>query len=321
MKKTLFIAILAILCACSNGRYEVPGQPEENITIQRFDQTFYKTGDWADTDFLNLYANQIMAVGEPGSKMFKQFETIFRTDKDVKKLYEDCQKTFSNVSEIEQKLTWGFHRLKYFFPNIPIPKVYMHISGYGESIVSAPGILSADIDKYLGSDYDVYKSLFSPYQTVRMYPEKLASDYLTGWVRSELTEYKLMNDRRLLDYMVYEGKIVFFMQVLMPDEPMENISSFTTEQLNWLAANEKNMWKSVTQSQHLYTKDMAVVNKYLQEAPYTLYFTKDSPGRAIIWAGYRIVSEYMDNNPDVSVQDMLLNKNAQEILKNSGYNP
>lgn len=321
MKKILYPLLLLTLMSCAGSRYDVPGKPDFNISIQRFDKAFYETGIWPDSAFLNLYANEIMEVGEPGSKMFKQFETVFRNDADVRKLYKDCQNTFSDVSDIEEELTWGFHRLRYFFPNFPIPKVYMHIAGYGESIVSAPGILSADIDKYLGKDYDVYKSLFSPYQRVRMYPEKLASDYMTGWVRSELTEYKLMDNQRLLDYMIYEGKIMFLIQILLPDETMENVSGYTTEQLNWLTSNEKNMWNTLLQLQHLYSKDVSIIAKYIREAPYTPYFSQESPGRAAIWTGYCIVSSYMEKNPNVTVQELMLNTKAQDLLKGANYQP
>jgi hypothetical protein len=321
MKRILSSLLLLSLISCTTSRYEVPGKPELNITIQRFDKAFYETGLWPDSAFLNLYANEIMEVGEPGSKMFQQFETIFRNDADIKKLYTDCQNTFSDVSDIEEELSWGFHRLHYFFPNIPIPKVYMHIAGYGESIVSAPGILSADIDKYLGKDYDVYKSLFSPYQAARMYPEKLASDYMTGWVRSELTEYKLMENQRLLDYMIYEGKILFLIQVLLPDETMENLSGLSTEQLGWCAKNEKNMWGTILQLQHLYSKDVSIIAKYIREAPHTAYFSQDSPGRAAVWTGYKIVSAYMEKNPKVTVQNLMLKTKAQDVLRGAEYHP
>ena len=321
MKKIIGSILLLTLVSCAGNRYDVPGKPENNITIQRFDKTFYETGFYADSAFLNLYANEIMEVGEPGSKMFQQFDSVFRSDKDIKKIYVDCQKTFSDVTDIEDELTWGFHRLHYFFPNIPTPKVYMHIAGYGESIVSAPGILSADIDKYLGKDYDVYKNLFSPYQAARMYPEKLASDYMTGWVRSELTESKLMDNQRLLDYMIYEGKILFFIQILLPDESLENISGFSSDQLDWFVANEKNMWNTILQFQHLYSKDNNIITKYTGEAPFTAFFSQASPGRAAIWIGYKIVSAYMEKHPKISVQDLLLKTKAQDILKGADYHP
>jgi hypothetical protein len=321
MKRIIGLFTLILLLSCSTGRYEVPGNPQTNITIQRFDRAFYETGDYQDSAFLNLYANQIMEVGEPGSPLFKQFEKIFRKDDDIRQLYNDCQETFSDVSDIEEELTWGFYRLHYFFPKMPIPKVYMHIGAYGESIVSAPGILSAAIDKYLGKDYKVYHELFDSYQTQRMYPQKLPVDYVTGWVRSELTEESLLKDSRLLDYIAYEGKMLFLVKVLLPEESMENITGFTTDQLSWCAANEKNMWNTLLQRQQLYSKESTMVAKYLREAPYTYYFGTDSPGRAVTWIGYRMVDAYMAKHPKTSVQELLLKVEPAALLKGSEYNP
>jgi len=312
----MFITLLS----CSEGRLKVPGKPTHPITINRFDQTFFKTGSSPDSVFLNLYANQIMEVGEPGSAMFIQFDSIFRYDRQMQKIYSDCQKIFKDVSPIEEKLTWAFYRLHYFFPDIPYPKVYMHISGFGQSIVSAPNILSAGIDKYLGPDYPLYQTLFYPFQTQRMYPNKIIADYITGWVRSEFTEEVLMDQQRLLDYMIYEGKILFLVKILLPDESMENISGFSKEQINWCTTNEKNMWDAILQLKHLYNTDQLVISKYIGESQSTSFFPDNSPGRATIWTGFRIVEAYMNKKQNVTIQELLKTK-AQEILAGSLYHP
>jgi len=320
MKKFVGFCLLVSLFGCGEGRFYVPGKPTHLITINRFDQTFFKTGNSPDTAFLNLYANQIMEVGEPGSTMFLQFDSVFRNDRQMRQIYNDCQRTFKNISPIEEKLTQAFHRLHYFFPDIPYPKVYMHISGFGESIVSAPGILSAGIDKYLGPDYPIYPTIYSPFQIQRMYPEKILSDYMTGWVRSEFTEDLLIDQQRLLDYMVYEGKILYLLKVLLPDESMENLTGFRKEQLNWCVTNEKKMWESILRLQHLYSTDPLVISRYIGEAPRTSFFPEDSPGRAAAWTGYRIVEKYMDLQQEATIPELFETK-AQNILSRSLYRP
>jgi len=321
MKNLIGFFILITLFSCKKTeRSNVTEKPTHTITINRFDQTFYKTGSSPDSLFLDLYANQIMKVGEPGTQLFNQFDSIFRTDSQMRQIFKDCQAKFKNVSPIEDKLTLAFQRLNSYFPDIPYPKVYMHISGFGESIVSAPGILSASIDKYLGSDYELYKTLFNPYQTQRMYPEKIVADYMNGWVRSEFTEESMVKQQRLLDYMVYEGKLLYFMTVLLPDESMENISSFNKIQLDWCEKNEKNMWEAIMKLQHLYSTDPLVISKYLSESPRTTFFPEKSPGRAVIWTGFRIVEKFMNKKQNVSFQD-LFNKDAQDILSESLYHP
>jgi hypothetical protein len=321
MKYIGFFCLFFTLLSCSEGRYTVPGKPVHPISINRFDRTFYQTGGSPDSLFLELYTNQIMGVGEPMSPLFMQFDSIFRSDRQIGQIYSDCQLVFKDVSSLESKLTRAFYRLHYFFPSIPYPNVYMHISDFGESVVSAPGMLSADIDKYLGPNYPLYRGKFLNYQTQRMYPEKILSDYLAGWVRSEFTEESLLDQQRLLDYMVYEGKILFFLKVVLPDESMENISGFTKGQLEWCKRNEKGMWNSILNLHNLYNSDAQVISRYLGEAQNTSFFPKDAPGRAAVWLGYRMVVSFMKRHHRTSVQDLLLKTSSQSLLSGSLYNP
>ena len=196
MKPTTFLMFCCLLLlSCKGNRFDVPGKPEHPIKLVRFDQQFHTNDTSIDTAFLHLYAVNIMEMGEPGSENFRAFSNIYHQDKDLANLYDSCQHIFSDTRALETSLTWAFYRLTYFFPKMKIPTVYMHISGYGQSIVSAPGMLSASLDKYLGADHPIYKVLYEPHQAIRMIPEKLLSDYLLGWIQSEFTPSDVMNQK------------------------------------------------------------------------------------------------------------------------------
>ncbi|MDF1518362.1 MAG: gliding motility lipoprotein GldB, partial [Lutibacter sp.] len=47
---------------------------------------------------------------------------------------------------------------------------------------------------------------------------------------------------------------------------------------------------------------------------------KESPGRIGVWLGWQIVSAYMTNNNDVTLQQ-LLQTDAEEIFNKSKYKP
>lgn len=312
---------LIFLVSCKDDRFQVPGKPSGTIIINRFDQDFQTVGNNVDSSFLNLYATKIMEVDEPGSGMYTDFYRIFHADPQIRKIYVDCQKKFSDIEDIEKNLTLALYRLSYFFPEIQVPKVYMHISCFGESIISSTGILSASIDNYLGEDYPAYQSIFQPYQAKRMHRGKMVSDYMTGWIRSEFTEKQLLNQERLLDYIVYEGKILFLLKIVMPDESMENLTGFDEEQLKWCNENEKNMWNGVFQLKHLYSTDRLVIAKYIEDAPKTSFFPGTPSGRALIWNGYKIVKSYMKRNKYITPKELMSNTNAQAILAGSAYHP
>ncbi len=318
---TLFTLCCLLLFSCKGNRFEVPGSPEHPIKLVRFDQQFHTNDPSLDSAFLKLYAVNIMEMGEPGGEDFKAFSDIYHHDPDLANLYDSCQQIFSDTRALETSLTWAFYRLTYYFPYLDIPTVYMHISGYGQSIVSAPGMLSASLDKYLGANHPMYQLLYEPHQASRMIPEKLLSDYLLGWIQSEFTPSEVMNQNRLLDYLLYEGKIIFLTSFVLPDEPLERLFSFTPEQLEWCRQNEKSMWDGIVQHKLLFSNDKEILNRFLGEAPSTIYFPSASPGRAATWIGYRIIEEYMEKHPKTSLQELMTIKDAQLLLNGSNYHP
>ncbi len=307
--------------SCKSGNKSDTNPEATSISIMRFDQDFMSRNKNIDSSFLLLYSTKIMEVGYPGSEMYNQFDSIFHTDKEVRQLYEECQKQFSNTANIQKKLSDAFVKLHEFFPEMITPKICMHLSFYGESIVSSEEFLSAAIDKYLGEDYPGYKSRFQPYQSQKMYKEKIVSDYMTGWLRSEFFVNNDAGNESLLDYLIYEGKLLYMLKTILPKEDMQDLTGFNEEQLDWCMKNEKKMWDALSKFQHLYSKDRLTIAKYIEDAPNTSFFPAESPGRAIIWNGYKIIESYMKNNKDVTLRDLMLNNDSGKILSTSLYHP
>jgi hypothetical protein len=59
----------------------------------------------------------------------------------------------------------------------------------------------------------------------------------------------------------------------------------------------------------------------IDEAPFTSYFSNESPGRASIWLGFRIVESYMKNNKNVALSGLMGNTDVQTIMEKARYNP
>ncbi len=310
-----------LLVACKENRFNVPGKPKHELKIIPFHDDFHTGNPSVDSAFLDLYATNVMQMGKPGSEEYRNFYDIYHNDPDIANLYDSCKHAFTEIRRLEKPLTWAFHRLTYFFPKMDIPKVYTHISFYGQSIISAPSMLSASLDKYLGADHPMYKVLFEPYQAQRMQPDKLLSDYMLGWIQSEFTPEDLSTQNRLLDHLLYEGRITFLTSLVLPDERLEHILSLTPNQLKWCKSNEKDMWDGIVQHQLLFSTDRQVISRFFDEAPTTTYFPPESPGRAITWIGFRIIERYMQRNQQVSIQELMSIKDAQELLNGSAYHP
>ncbi|NSW94389.1 MAG: gliding motility lipoprotein GldB, partial [Bacteroidales bacterium] len=61
--------------------------------------------------------------------------------------------------------------------------------------------------------------------------------------------------------------------------------------------------------------------KLIGDAPFTSYFTNESPGKAAVWIGFRIVESYMKNNKGVKLSDLMQDKDIQGLVEKARYNP
>jgi hypothetical protein len=65
------------------------------------------------------------------------------------------------------------------------------------------------------------------------------------------------------------------------------------------------------------------IQKYLTEAPFTpgIGDKNDSAPKLAVFIGWKIVREYMDRNPSISVQQLMADQDFQKILDKSKYRP
>jgi hypothetical protein len=80
------------------------------------------------------------------------------------------------------------------------------------------------------------------------------------------------------------------------------------------------MWEYLLDKKHLFSSDFQLIKRYVDENPFTKDFGQHSPGRAVIWIGYRIVDRYVKNTGTTPLQLMLEN-DMGKILRLSKYKP
>lgn len=333
MKKHLYI--IAILCvslfACKREkRHADLSGIDFDIKIERFDSAFWSldttqiTEEFAKLttqypDITPIYTERIIRFGHPDSSITHDTYKLFRKNEGVQTLYNEALKIYETVDDIENDLTIAFRRAKYFLPQYPTPRIYCHVSGFNQSIIVGEEFISLSIDNYLGSNHPLYEqSNIYKYQLPNMHRGKVASDYITAWISSELSSNLSDN---LLTHMIHHGKILYIVSVLLPETPEHIIMGYTKEQWDWVKDNEANMWNSLIMTKDLYSTSIIIKNQYINDGPFTKPFTQESPGRAGAWLGWQIVESYMQHNPQISIQQLLQQPDAQMILNNSNYRP
>jgi len=316
------LGICCISCTGTKASEEAPEYP-----IIRFDRDLYNylTQNVSDTilknhtDFLNVFGEGVLRIGNPDSADFYPRLKDYFSEPTLMGIYKDEQEIFADLSNINKELSNALHVFFEQFPEIKQPEVYMHVSGFGRNVVVTDDILSISADKYLGSDYPAYQNFFYDYQRQQMTPDRIVPDYLLGFMMANLPFQG--DEDVLLDRILYEGKLRYIISQLLPDRNDWEYVAYDKEQYKWCTKHQSLIWKTILENQHLFTGNFLTTNQYLREAPHTSYLPVESPGRVGVWLGFQIVSAYIKQNPNTGLKELMEFTDYKELLKQSKYRP
>ena len=313
MRKILILSILTFICSACSDKCRFYSMEAENlpleVTVERFDKDFMSqdSASLAEKypDFYQLYIRNILEL--PVSEIEK-----FKADSTVRGLFADVEKEYSSVADLEKTLTKAFKYYNYYFPEKEVPKVSFHVSGFNQCVVTLPGRVSASVDYYLGINYPIYSSVAYAYEVPYLTREHLPVDVVLGWLSSEFPT----EDYRLLESMINHGKLMYLLEVFLPDYEKSELLSYTPEQFAWCEGHEKRIWHSIIENKELYSTDWRTIMKYTQPAPFTNGYSQEhSPGRLGVYIGWKIVTSFMNAHKDLTLQDLMLTTDAQQIMR------
>jgi hypothetical protein len=336
MKKKLsfLLVILIMLFSCSQERKR-PDISGINVivNIKRFDKDLF-SGNLDSIpnhvlilkqkygEFFDIFNYKIIQLSDYKAVGYPRLLKAYLTDFSVNQWYTKCNALFPDVKFLESGLTQAFRYYKYYFPQKSVPEVSTFIGGLSQTIVTSDTCLGVALDKYLGRDCELYLEVNPPmpaYLRNKMYKGKMVSDCMRGWLLSEFE--KSDTARTLLENMVYQGKILYTLKNLIPDDPDSVTFGYEAKQIKWLERNEKNMWTYMVEKKLIYSTDQVIVKKFTDEAPFTKDFGRESPGQAGSWIGYRIVSAYMKKNSQLGIPELISESDCLKILEGSRYDP
>lgn len=313
MRKYLIFSLLILICsACSEkGRHyskEAENLPIE-VKVERFDLDFMSMDSASLVekypDFYHLYIRNILEL--PASEIEK-----FKADSVVSSLFADVEKEYSSVTDIENTLSKAFKYYKYYFPEKNVPKVSFHVSGFNQCVITLEDRISVSADYYLGKDYPMYSSVAYQYELPYLTREHLPVDVMLGWLSSDFPT----NEYRLLESIINHGKLMYLLEVCLPDYKMSEILSYSDEQFAWCEEHEKKIWHSIVEKNELYSTDWRTIMKYTQPAPFTNGYSQEhSPGRLGVYMGWKIVSSFMNAHKDLTLSELMAATDAQEIMR------
>jgi len=326
---TLLMVILAISCS-NNKRFEIKNSETEVLQLIRFDSLLLHadTSDLSNEvkrfyrdypEFMPYFAEQIMGVNPTDTLEVVRLIKAFRTNKEFEKVNADVRKTFENTDLIQSNIAIAYQYLNQYFPEIKTPPVYFFVSGFNRSIILEDEFVGIGLDMYLGNNYPKYEEITYKYMIYNMRPASIAPDLISAIL---FRHFKFDSDQeRLLENMLYRGKVMYLLSVIMPEINPNDIMGYTRMQWEWCRKYEDKIWNTIVKQKDLYSTDQLLQNKYLNDAPFTSPVSQESPGRLGTWIGWQIIQSYMENNTDITLQKLMETTDYQQILNNSEYNP
>jgi hypothetical protein len=272
--------------------------------------------------FLRFFG-YVINIGEVSDSTWGDGLVKFCTDKLNNEVYTGTVMVFPEIKNIEKELTQAFNHYRYYFPSKKIPGVFTCITRFNNSMITGDSVLGIGLDKYLGSDCKYYPGLeIYKYQAAKMNPYNIVPDCMYAWASSEWN-YKDMGYQKdnALTEILHEAKLLYFVKSMLPEHSDNLIFGFTAGQMKFCRNNEAMMWQYLVEHNLLFSSEQLTKRKLTGEAPFTLYFSKESPGRAAVWLGFRIIESYMINNKNTSLEDIMKNTDIQGILEKARYSP
>lgn len=334
MKKTIFYIIgVFLLTACHNGRTYFPKDLESQpIDIVRFDNALMNVHDSTVAqdirvlydeypEFMPLWVEDILGIPAADTAYLETALPQFLNDTlyGFKNTNAREQQIFADITGLEKSLSKAFSRIQWLYPNADIPSLYFFISGFQTPVYFNEELIGIGADMYLGSDYEYYNRVVYEYQKQTMRPECIPVDVVSAYLFRTLPYTSAKS--RLLDQMMYRGKVMYLTAQIFDDLPPYEVMGWTKEQWEWCVRNERAIWHLVMDNRDLFKTESLVLTGYLNDGPFTSEVSQDSPGRLGIWLGWRIAESFMEHNGNVTLQELMAEGDAQKILEESYYKP
>jgi hypothetical protein len=324
------IGLLMTGCKSNSLDVDVSGV-EANVELERFDRDLFEmdqdTMDGAVDalyrrygDFFDVFNVHVINIGQASSRRYSSYLSMFINDPTNREVFEYTDQIFASDSELNASLNSGFQHYLYHYPDSVAPRVVGYVSRFNQGLFTVDHFVGVGLDQYLGSDCNYYQQMGVPhYLAQKRVPARLPVDVMYAWA-TQLYPYNDSLDN-VLSRMIYHGQLAWFVGAMYPDLDEQLNMGFTDDQIAWCRNNEKQMWTRLVEEKLLFSTDPMNIRKLVEDAPHTRFYTDESPGRAAVWQGWQIVGDFVERNPKLTVHQVMSQRNYQELLRQSKYNP
>ena len=326
--------------SCSDGRWDVPEsalQPEDasrTLDVRKIiaelpenAEEAFATWTASTGAFGPFYTEDILRIGAADSTKTVEKLKQFRIHPDVSPIelaIEATSGSASNLAKNGRQLCLGFDRFHHLLPNEITPRIAWMNSGFNFAVYPTSTHLGIGLEWFLGPEHPVVKSLppsmFPQYMRAKMKPDRVPATALRGWLLVHFSE-RFYDSSHCVNELLYWGKMMFLLQKCLPNTSLSNLLDWSEEDLQWAQKNERSIWLELQPQDMLFNSNRMEFGRWFDEAPFTRIggIPQEGPDRLGAWLGLRMVSDFMDENPEWTMSDLINLQDPLPIIKS--YRP
>jgi hypothetical protein len=329
----LFLLVL-LLTGCTGDPLDVDvSAVNVDLNFQRLDQDIFGSDEvgledvharWmtAHPELYTIYYQDIVGIGSPNDESSVRNLIRFTRDETMQKVYEAVNEQYADVSDIELGFTNAFKHYKYHFPTRTVPEIAFCQGGFYTRAFETDSAIAVCLDMYLGPNHEIVQQLavdaFPKFLKKTMRRDYIVVDAMREWLASEFYTPEAFGNS-FASEIIYFGKVQYLLDVTMRGVADSTKMKYSSSETKWCIDNEYNIWKAIVDDEVLHSKDEGEISKWIGEGPFTAALPVESPSRVGVWLGWQIVRAYVEDHPEVTIEQLMQEGNVQRILKS--YKP
>jgi gliding motility-associated lipoprotein GldB len=267
--------------------------------------------------FANLYFKKAVF---PHDSLLENFLYNFYSNKELRYLYHSADSTFGDLKELHASLDNLFSHIRYYYPKYFVPEIYTLVSGFQfeNDILISDSLVAISLDYFLGRKAKYRPPLYNYF--LERYEKQYIVPMLSLAISGKFNRFD-DKDETMLASMIYYGKAYYFSQKMLPCTPDSLIVQYSGKQLEDIHKNEELIWGHFIEHKLLFETKPQTIEKYVGESPRVNEIGEKCPGRIGRWLGWEIVKKYAAEHPELSLQQLMEEKDAQKIFRLAKYKP
>ena len=242
MRHFLYLLLCFIFLSSCNLKLGNKEQKDKHLLVEakRYDQLesrYLTTGDFSALQNMQTeYPQETRALIEDVLKLGDIDEIginsrllKFYQDTLLQRVIADIEEQYNDFSDINKELSFVFKRMQKLLPSTTIPKVYTQIGAFDQSIIVNRNTIGISLDKYLGSEYPLYKKFYTAAQRETMNRSYIVADCLHFYLMSLFPCLKEQSDN-LIETGLHAAAVMWVTNTIL------NKEMFTTKEVQLIGS-------------------------------------------------------------------------------------